>query len=47
MSLSLLGKDDKKKADVQCLDPYAHTNGGTAVFEIQRVTTKPDKPIKK
>ena len=35
----LAGKDDKSKAYVQCLDPYSYTNGGTAVFEIQRVSS--------
>ncbi len=34
----LAGKDDKSKAYVQCLDPYSYTDGGTAVFEIQRVS---------
>ena len=33
----LAGKDDKAKAYVQCLDPMAYTNGGTAIFEISRV----------
>ena len=33
----LAGKDDKNKAYVQCLDPYSYTDGGTAIFEIQRV----------
>jgi len=27
---------DKKKAYVQCLDPYEYTGGGTVVFEILR-----------
>jgi uncharacterized repeat protein (TIGR04076 family) len=31
----LAGKDDKTKAYIQCLDPYAYTGGGTAIFEIQ------------
>ena len=31
----LAGKDDKTKAYVQCLNPYSHTGGGTATFEIQ------------
>jgi uncharacterized repeat protein (TIGR04076 family) len=34
----LAGKDDKAKAYVQCLDPYAFTGGGTAVLEIQRAS---------
>jgi uncharacterized repeat protein (TIGR04076 family) len=31
----LAGKDDKTKAYIQCLNPYSHTDGGTAIFEIQ------------
>jgi uncharacterized repeat protein (TIGR04076 family) len=31
----LAGKDDKTKAYIQCPDPYAYTDGGTAVFEIE------------
>ena len=34
----LAGRDDKSKAYVQCLDPYSHTDGGTAIFEIRRAT---------
>ena len=34
----LAGRDDKSKAYVQCLDPYSYTDGGTVVFEIQRVS---------
>jgi uncharacterized repeat protein (TIGR04076 family) len=33
----LAGKDDRTKAYLQCLDPIAYTNGGTVVFEIERV----------
>ena len=36
----LAGKDDKTKAYVQCLDPYSHTGGGTAIFEIERVSVQ-------
>ena len=43
----LAGKDDQTKAYVQCLDPYEHTGGGTAIFEIQRVSTESDIPIEK
>lgn len=32
----LAGKNDKTRAYVQCLDPYARTGGGTAIFEIRR-----------
>ncbi len=32
----LAGKNDQGKAYIQCLDPEAHTGGGTAVFEISR-----------
>jgi uncharacterized repeat protein (TIGR04076 family) len=31
----LAGKDDKKKAYIQCLDAYSYTDGGTAIFEIE------------
>ena len=41
----LAGKDDKSKAYVQCLDPYSYTGGGTAIFEIQKVSTKKDQII--
>jgi len=34
----LAGKDDKTKAYVQCLDPYSYTDGGIAVFEIQKMS---------
>ena len=30
------GLNDPGKAYIQCLDPVAHTGGGTAVFEITR-----------
>jgi uncharacterized repeat protein (TIGR04076 family) len=43
----LAGKNDKTKAYVQCLDPFSYTDGGTAIFEIQRVSSKSDKPIEK
>ena len=33
----LAGKDDKTKAYVQCLDAHSYTDGGTAIFEIQKV----------
>jgi uncharacterized repeat protein (TIGR04076 family) len=33
----LAGKDDRAKAYIQCLDAYSYTDGGTAIFEIQRV----------
>jgi uncharacterized repeat protein (TIGR04076 family) len=33
----LAGRDQPGKAFVQCLDPYGHTGGGTAVFEITKV----------
>ena len=36
----LAGKNDQTKAYIQCLDPYDYTDGGTAIFEIQRVSTK-------
>ncbi|MGD2272994.1 MAG: TIGR04076 family protein [Desulfobacterales bacterium] len=36
----LAGKGDKTKAYVQCLDAYAYTDGGTAIFEIQQVSEK-------
>jgi uncharacterized repeat protein (TIGR04076 family) len=41
----LAGTDDKTKAYVQCLDPYSYTDGGTAVFEIQKVSPKTDQPV--
>jgi len=34
----LAGKADKTKAYVQCLDPLLYTGGGTAIFEISRVS---------
>ncbi len=33
----LAGKDDKTKGYVQCLDPFAYTDGGTVVFEISKI----------
>ena len=39
----LAGKADQTKAYIQCLDAYSYTDGGTAIFEIQRVSKK-DKP---
>jgi uncharacterized repeat protein (TIGR04076 family) len=32
----LAGKSEPGKAYIQCLDPVAHTGGGTTVFEITR-----------
>ena len=43
----LAGKDDSTKAYVQCLDPYTYTDGGTAIFEIQRISAEPDQPAEK
>jgi uncharacterized repeat protein (TIGR04076 family) len=39
----LAGKEDKTKAYIQCPDAYSYTDGGTAIFEIQKVSKK-DKP---
>jgi len=39
----LAGKADQTKAYIQCLDAYSYTDGGTAIFEIQKVSKK-DKP---
>lgn len=33
----LAGKENKKKAYVQCLDAASYTDGGTAIFEISKV----------
>ena len=33
----LAGVEDKKKAYLQCLDPYKHTGGGTVIFEVTRI----------
>ena len=33
----LAGKVDNTKAYVQCLDAHSYTDGGTAIFEIQRM----------
>lgn len=32
----LAGKQDKEKAYLQCLDPFAYTGGGTVVLEVSR-----------
>jgi uncharacterized repeat protein (TIGR04076 family) len=34
----LAGKADQTKAYVQCLDAHTYTGGGTAIFEIQKVS---------
>jgi len=33
----LAGKDDARKAYLQCLDPMEYTGGGTLIFGIDRV----------
>ena len=43
----LAGKEDNTKAYIQCLDPYSYTDGGTAVFEIERVPSKKERSITK
>lgn len=43
----LAGKGDKTKAYVQCLDPYSYTDGGTAIFEIQKVSADKDQLTEK
>lgn len=34
--LGLAGKDEKKRAYIQCADVFSYTGGGTVIFEITK-----------